>query len=35
MEFVVAAEDAPTARELLDHLDGAVLDELPEEESGA
>jgi hypothetical protein len=34
VEFVVAAEDAPTARELLAHLDDAVPDELPEEESG-
>jgi hypothetical protein len=32
--FVVAAEDAPTARELLAHLDDAVPDELPEEEPG-
>jgi hypothetical protein len=34
MEFVVAAEDAPTARELLAHLDDAVPDKLPEEEPG-
>ena len=32
--FVVAAEDAPTARELLAHLDDAVPDEPPEEEPG-
>ena len=30
VEFVVAAEDAPTARELLVHLDDAVPDEPPE-----
>ena len=35
VEFVVAAEDAPTARELLAHLDDAVPNELPEEEPGA
>lgn len=34
VEFVVAAEDAPAARELLAPLDGAVSDELPEEEPG-
>jgi len=34
VEFVVAAEDAPTARELLAHLDDAVPDKLPEEEPG-
>ena len=34
VEFVVAAKDAPTARELLAHLDDAVSDELPEEEPG-
>ena len=34
VEFVVAAEDAPRARELLAHLDDAVPDELPEEEPG-
>ena len=34
VEFVVAAEDAPTARELLAHLDDDVPDELPEEEPG-
>ena len=32
--FVVAAKDAPTARELLAHLDDAVPDEPPEEEPG-
>jgi hypothetical protein len=32
VEFVVAAEEAPTARELLAHLDDAVPDKLPEEE---
>jgi hypothetical protein len=32
VEFVVDAEDAPTARELLAHLDDAVSDEPPEEE---
>ena len=32
--FVVAAKDAPAARELLAHLDDAFLDELPEEEPG-
>jgi len=31
VEFVVAAEDAPTARELLAHLDDAVPNEQPEE----
>jgi hypothetical protein len=34
VEFVVAAEDAPTARELLAHLDDAVPDEPSEEEPG-
>ena len=34
VEFVVAAKDAPTARELLAHLDDAVPDELPEEAPG-
>ena len=34
VEFVVAAKDAPTARELLAHLDDAVSDEPPEEEPG-
>ncbi len=34
VEFIVAAKDAPTARELLAHLDDAVPDELPEEEPG-
>jgi len=34
VEFVVAAKDAPTARELLAHLDDAFPDELPEEEPG-
>jgi hypothetical protein len=34
VEFVVAAKDAPTARELLAHLDDAVPDEPPEEEPG-
>lgn len=34
VEFVVPAKDAPTARELLVHLDDAVPDELPEEEPG-
>jgi hypothetical protein len=34
VEFVVAAEDAPTARELLAHLDDDVPDKLPEEEPG-
>ena len=34
VEFVVAAEDAPTARELLAHLDDAVPGEPPEEEPG-
>jgi len=32
VEFVVAAKDAPTARELLAHLDDAVPDKLSEEE---
>ena len=32
--FVVAAKDAPTARELLAHLDDAVPDELPGKEPG-
>ena len=31
VEFEVAAEDAPTARELLAHLDDSVPDKLPEE----
>jgi predicted ATP-dependent serine protease len=30
LEFIVAAEDAPTARELLAHLGDAVSDEPPE-----
>jgi hypothetical protein len=34
VEFVVAAEDAPTARELLAHLDDAVPDDPSEEEPG-
>jgi hypothetical protein len=34
VEFAVAAEDAPTARELLAHLDDDVPGELPEEEPG-
>jgi len=34
VEFAVAAEDAPTARELLAHLDDAVSNEPPEEEPG-
>jgi hypothetical protein len=34
VEFVVAAKDAPTARELLAQLDDAVPDELLEEEPG-
>ena len=34
MEFVVAGKDAPTARELLAHLDDALPDEPPEEEPG-
>jgi len=34
VEFVVAAKDAPTARELLAHLDDAVPNELPEKEPG-
>jgi len=34
VEFVVAAKDAPTARELLAHLDDAVSNEPPEEEPG-
>jgi hypothetical protein len=34
VEFEVSAEDAPTARELLAHLDDAVPDDLPEEEPG-
>jgi hypothetical protein len=34
VEFEVAGEDAPAARELLAHLDDAVPDELPEEEPG-
>jgi hypothetical protein len=34
VEFVVAGKDAPTARELLAHLDDAVPDEPPEEEPG-
>jgi hypothetical protein len=35
VEFVVAAKDAPTARELLAHLDDAVPGKPPEEEPGA
>jgi hypothetical protein len=35
VEFVVAAEDEPTARELLADLNDTVRDELPEEEPGA
>jgi hypothetical protein len=35
VDFEVSAEDAPTARELLAHLDDAVPDELPEKEPGA
>jgi hypothetical protein len=34
MEFLVAGKDAPTARELLAHLDDAVSNEPPEEEPG-
>lgn len=34
VEFVVAAKDAPTARELLAHLNDSVPDELSEEEPG-
>jgi len=34
VEFQVAGKDAPTARELLAHLDDAVPDEPPEEEPG-
>jgi hypothetical protein len=34
VEFVVAAKDAPTARELLAHLDDAVSNEPSEEKSG-
>jgi hypothetical protein len=34
VEFVVAGKDAPTARELLAHLDDSVPDILPEEEPG-
>jgi hypothetical protein len=34
VEFVVAAKDAPMARELLSHLDDAVPNELPEKEPG-
>jgi hypothetical protein len=34
VEFVVAAKDAPTARELLAHLNDAVPENLPEEEPG-
>ena len=34
VEFVVAAKDAPTARELLAHLGDAVPDEPPEAEPG-
>ena len=34
MEFVVAGKDAPTARELLAHLDDAVSNEPPDEEPG-
>jgi hypothetical protein len=35
VEFMVAAEDAPTARELLAHLDDADPDEPPKEEPEA
>jgi len=35
VEFVVAAKDAPTARELLAHLDDSVPDKPPEEELGS
>lgn len=35
VEFQVAGKDAPTARELLAHLDDAVPDEPSEEEPGA
>src|SRR5512139_398590 len=35
VEFLVPAKDAPTARELLAHLDDAVPDKLPEDEPGA
>ena len=34
MEFVVAGKDAPTARELLAHLEDALPDEPSEEEPG-
>jgi hypothetical protein len=34
VEFVVASDDAPTAREMLAHLEDAVPEELPEEEPG-
>ena len=34
VEFAVAGKDAPTARELLAHLDDPVPDEPPEEEPG-
>ncbi len=34
LEFVVAAKDAPTVRELLAHLDDGVPGKLPEEEPG-
>lgn len=34
VEFGVAAEDAPAARELLSHLEDAVAGQLPEEEPG-
>jgi predicted ATP-dependent serine protease len=34
VEFLVTAEDAPTARELLDRLPAAVPDEPPEQEPG-
>ncbi len=34
VEFIVAGKDAPTARELLAHLDDAVPNEPPEEDPG-
>ena len=34
VEFLITAEDAPTARELLDGLPAAVPDEPPEQEPG-
>jgi hypothetical protein len=34
MEFLVGGKDAPTARELLAHLDVAISNEPPEEEPG-